>query len=130
MPTYHALDPDTLETRTYDPFGGQVKAKTFTAHPKVDPFTDELVTYGYEAKGLCSLDIVVYTFDKTGQVRDEHWLEAPWPGMIHDCAISENFITLVIWPFDRYGTHQGRRASLELEPFTPGHFCRRAKTTG
>jgi carotenoid cleavage dioxygenase-like enzyme len=96
----YAVDPDTLETRRYDPFGGQVEAKTFTAHPKVDPYTEELVTYGYEAKGLCSLDIVVYTLDKAGKVKDEHWVEAPWPGLIHDCAISENFIILLMWPFE------------------------------
>ena len=31
----YALDPDTLETRGPDPYGGQVAAKTFAAHPKV-----------------------------------------------------------------------------------------------
>lgn len=34
----YAIDPDTLEILSYDPFG-QVKAKTFTAHPKIDPYS-------------------------------------------------------------------------------------------
>ncbi|UJO19239.1 hypothetical protein CLAFUW4_07301 [Fulvia fulva] len=46
----YPVDPLTLETRCYDPFG-QVKAKTFSAHPKYDPYNDELVVFGYEAKG-------------------------------------------------------------------------------
>lgn len=44
----YEVDADTLETLGYDPFG-QIKSKTFTAHPKVDPYTDELVVFGYEA---------------------------------------------------------------------------------
>jgi len=96
----YAVDPDTLETLAYDPFAGQVQAKTFTAHPKVDPYTEELVVFGYEARGLTSLDIVIYALDKTGVKRDEQWIKSPWCGMIHDCAITENFIILVIWPFE------------------------------
>lgn len=58
------------------------------------------MVYGHEAKGLMSPDIVVYALDKDGNKRDEQWHKAPWPGMIHDCAITENFIILVMWPFE------------------------------
>ena len=96
----YSVDPNTLDTITYDPFGKQVNAKTFTAHPKVDPFTNELVVFGYEAKGLASLDIVIYALDQGGNKRDEQWITAPWCAMIHDCAITPNFIILVLWPFE------------------------------
>ncbi|GAB7355573.1 hypothetical protein MBLNU459_g6045t1 [Dothideomycetes sp. NU459] len=96
----YAVDPDTLETRCYDPFGPQVKAKTFSAHPKVDPFTNELVVFGYEAKGLCTTDIITYALDKDGKVSNEFWLKQPWCGFIHDCAITTNWIILFVWPFE------------------------------
>ncbi|KAF7554811.1 hypothetical protein G7Z17_g2664 [Cylindrodendrum hubeiense] len=96
----YAVDPDTLETRCYDPFEDQVKAKTFTAHPKVDPYSDELVVFGYEAKGLATKDIVIYALDKDGKKHDEQWIEAPWCSFIHDCVITPNWIVLVLWPFE------------------------------
>lgn len=96
----YAVDPDTLETLEYDPFGAQIQSKTFTAHPKVDPFTNELVVFGYEAKGLATLDIVTYTLDKDGQKVDELWVKSPWCAFIHDCVITTNFIVLVLWPFE------------------------------
>lgn len=96
----YSVDPNTLETLSYDPFEGQVKAKTFSAHPKVDPFTDELVVFGYEAKGLATRDVVVYALDKDGKVHDEQWLKSPWCAFIHDCGITPNWIILVLWPFE------------------------------
>ena len=77
-----------METTCYDPFG-QVKAKTFSAHPKYDPSTDELVVFGYEATGLASRDIVTYTIDRAGRIHNEFWLQDPHdtPGFLHDCAI-------------------------------------------
>uniref|UniRef100_A0A0D2XF77 Lignostilbene alpha,beta-dioxygenase I n=1 Tax=Fusarium oxysporum (strain Fo5176) TaxID=660025 RepID=A0A0D2XF77_FUSOF len=96
----YEMHPDTLETLCYDPFGGQVKAKAFTAHPKIDPFSDELVVYGYEAKGLATRDIVIYSLDKSGIKHDEQWIESPWCAPIHDCVITPNFIVLILWPFE------------------------------
>ncbi|KAL2140407.1 hypothetical protein VTI28DRAFT_3827 [Corynascus sepedonium] len=94
----YAVDPDTLETVCYDPF--KSPGKTFSAHPKVDPYTNELVVFGYEAKGLGTDDIVIYTLDKGGKINDEQWIKAPWPAFIHDCAITANFIILILWPYD------------------------------
>lgn len=97
----YEIDPHTLDTIKYDPFEDQgIKSKTFTAHPKIDPFTDELVVYGYEAKGLTSTDIVIYALDKNGQKKDEQWIKSPWCAPIHDCAITPNWIILVLWPFE------------------------------
>lgn len=96
----YEVDPDTLETLGYDPFKGEVLSKTFTAHPKVDPFKNELVTYGYEAKGLATLDIVSYALDQNGKKTFELWLKSPWCAFIHDCGITPNWTILVLWPFE------------------------------
>ncbi len=94
----YAMDPHTLETKQLWDFDGQLGAVSFTAHPKIDPETQDLVGYAYEAKGLCTKDIAYYTFDKHGKKTREVWIEAPFAAMIHDCAISENYIILPLIP--------------------------------
>lgn len=69
----YAVGPDTLSRTGCDPFGDQVKAKTFTAQPKVDPYANELVTWRYEAKGLGTPDVCVYMVDPQGKVSNEFW---------------------------------------------------------
>jgi len=96
-----AMDPVTLETIGRYDFDGQVQSPTFTAHPKFDPDTGEMVCYGYEAGGNgydASCDIVVYTIDKDGKKTEETWYKAPFCGMIHDCAITKNYLILPLTP--------------------------------
>jgi len=96
-----AMDPVTLETIGRYDFDGQVQSPTFTAHPKFDPDTGEMVCYGYEAGGNgydASCDIVVYTIDKDGKKTEECWYKAPFCGMIHDCAITKNYLILPLTP--------------------------------
>ncbi|USP80527.1 hypothetical protein yc1106_07801 [Curvularia clavata] len=96
-----AMDPITLETIGRYDFDGQVQSPTFTAHPKFDPDTGEMVCYGYEAGGDghdASCDIVVYTISKEGKKTEECWYKAPFCGMIHDCAITKNYLILPLTP--------------------------------
>ncbi|KAL2836655.1 carotenoid oxygenase [Aspergillus pseudodeflectus] len=95
----YALDPDTLETRGADPFGGQTIAKTFAAHPKVDPHKNELVTWSYSAKGLSTPDICTYSVDTQGRIANEHWFKQDKPGWPHDGWITDNWIILSNMPF-------------------------------
>ncbi|KAJ5918299.1 hypothetical protein N7454_010674 [Penicillium verhagenii] len=97
----YAMDPVTLETIGRYDFEGQVRAPTFTAHPKFDPKTGEMVCFGYEAGGDGndgSCDIVVYTIDADGKKTEETWYKSPFCGMIHDCGISENYLVLPLTP--------------------------------
>lgn len=96
-----AMDPVTLETVGRYDFEGQVQSPTFTAHPKFDPDTGEMVCFGYEAGGNgndASNDIVIYTIDADGVKTDECWYKSPFCGMIHDCGISKNYIVLSLTP--------------------------------
>lgn len=95
----YSVDPDTLETIEYDPFGEKSNSKAFTGHPKIDPFTEELVVFGYQAKGLATRDIVAYTLNKEGKKVEELWTQHR-PMMMHDCAITENWLIVVCWPFE------------------------------
>lgn len=96
-----AMDPTTLETIGKWDFDGQIKTPTFTAHPKFDPDTGEMICFGYEAGGNGndgSCDIVVYTIDKDGKKTEEAWYKAPYCGMIHDCALTKNYVILPMTP--------------------------------
>ncbi|KAL6708790.1 hypothetical protein ACN47E_002486 [Coniothyrium glycines] len=93
-----AIDPDTLETRGYDPYAGQLRALTFTAHPKIDTIRNELVTWGYEAKGLGTTDVVTYSVTSDGRVKDVNWFNLPEVRMIHDGWITENWLILSAMP--------------------------------
>ncbi|KAK4447351.1 carotenoid oxygenase [Podospora aff. communis PSN243] len=96
-----AMDPDTLETIGRYDFEGQIDAPTFTAHPKFDPATGEMVCFAYEAGGDgsdCSVDVVVWTIDGDGKKTEEAWYKAPFAGMIHDVGVSENWVVLPLTP--------------------------------
>ncbi len=94
----YSMDPHTLETKELYNWNGQVTATTFTAHPKIDPATGEMFGYAYAAKGEASDDIAIYGFDKLGNKTWEVWFKSPYPGMIHECAISEHYIVLPLMP--------------------------------
>lgn len=94
----YAMDPHTLETRQVWDWNGQMKATSFTAHPKIDPETRDLIGYAYAAKGEASRDIAFYSFDRHGRKTRELWFEGPHASMIHDCGVSENYIVLPMMP--------------------------------
>jgi carotenoid cleavage dioxygenase len=97
-PSY-AIDPITLDTIGPWSAAGAIKSKTTTAHPKFDPATGEMFTFGYFAKGLGSQDIAYYVVDKSGKVKHEAWFEEPVPCMIHDCALTPNYFVLPVMPY-------------------------------
>ena len=59
--------PGTLETRGYVDLGGAASGP-FTAHPKLDPVTGEMVFFGYGAKGPLSAGMSYGTLDASGRV--------------------------------------------------------------
>lgn len=92
----YLLDPNTLDTHGTWDFYGKYKALTFSAHPKIDPVTGEMIAYGYQAKGDLTDDIAVYTINPAGHVTKEVWLKAPYVGMIHDIAITQKHVVIPV----------------------------------
>lgn len=88
----YALDPVTLETKGLYDFEGQLPSLTFTAHPKFDPKSGEMICFGYEAKGDGTPDVCYYSAGKDGRFNEVVWLVAPVVGMIHDFAVTENWV--------------------------------------
>jgi carotenoid cleavage dioxygenase-like enzyme len=94
----YAMDPDTLETLGVWDFNGQVKAATFTAHPKVDPANGDLLCFAYEARGDGTPDIAYYEIDANGVLKREVWFKAPYAAMIHDFAVTEHHVIFPVIP--------------------------------
>ena len=84
----HHIDPVTLETRGVWDFNGQWKSQTFTAHPKLDPQTGEMVAFGYEASGLATNDVYIATVEPGGRVTHEMRVKTPYLTMLHDVAVT------------------------------------------
>jgi carotenoid cleavage dioxygenase len=91
-----ALDPDTLETLGEHDFDGRLESETVTAHCRIDHDTGEMFFFGYEAGGLATRDFAFCVADPSGRLVREEWFEAPYAGLVHDFAVSEQH---VIFPF-------------------------------
>lgn len=101
----HLLDPNTLETISAWDFEGAWKSETFTAHPKIDAVSGEMVAFGYEATGLASDDLWIYLMDRAGKVQREVRTKVPYVSIIHDMAITQKHILI---PFGGYVTSEQR----------------------
>ena len=94
-----AMNPHTLETvDDYYTFGGGLHSLTHTAHPKFDKATGEMISYGYEAKGLDTDDVYVFSANAKGHITWECWIKVPYVGMIHDFAVSQKYIAFLVIP--------------------------------
>ena len=94
----YLVDPHSLETQGRWDFGGKFTSRTFSAHPKIDPVTGEMIAYGAMAKGDLSDDIAIYTIDPAGAVTRETWIKAPYLGIVHDIAITRKYVVIPIIP--------------------------------
>ncbi len=94
----YELNPETLETLGERDFNGQLKNKTFTAHPKIDPETGECIAFAYNTQGVADNLIEVHTIDPDGKFTRTETLQAPYCSMVHDFLVSRNYIAFVICP--------------------------------
>ncbi len=94
----YEINPHTLETVGKWDYYGALKSETFTAHPRIDPGTGEMFFFGYEAGGLCSLDVAYGIADKEGNLTSEQWFKQPYCSTIHDFVITEKYAIFPIFP--------------------------------
>ncbi|KAI5919538.1 carotenoid oxygenase [Camillea tinctor] len=94
----YMMDPTTLETLGLCDFDGQLPCTTFTAHPKTDPDSGEIIAFGYEAKGDGTPDVCYYSIDSDGTFNQVVWLVSPVAAMIHDFAVTKNWVLFPIIP--------------------------------
>jgi carotenoid cleavage dioxygenase len=109
-----SLDPKSLMPVNggYETFGNKL-CGPFTAHPKMDPETGEMVFFGYSAKGRFTKEVSIQTVTADGKVTRAEILDGPFPSMIHDFAVTKNWIVVPIFPL----TSSMERAMGGLPPF-------------
>lgn len=91
------IEPGTLATRGYHNYQGRV-AGAFTAHPKVDPITGELVFFGYNAAGPLTPALSYGSIDASGNVTRFERFETPYASMVHDFIVTEKHVLFPILP--------------------------------
>lgn len=92
------LDPVSLETLGPTDFGGTLRCPTFTAHPKFDPHTGELIAFGYDAAGVATPDVTYAIVGSEGRVRRQLSFQVPYSCMIHDFAVTRRYVVFPIVP--------------------------------
>ena len=92
------MDPATMETEAFETWQGKMNSQTFTAHPKIDPKSGNMVAIGYAASGLCTDDVAYMEVSPDGELVREKWFKVPYYCMMHDFGITENYLVLHIVP--------------------------------
>jgi carotenoid cleavage dioxygenase len=93
------LDPITLETRGPASFKDQLRTRTMTAHPKIDPITGEWWSYGQFSEKRYSGEMSLHVIDRDGKVTREEEYALPYPGMTHDWAVTREHLIFHILPY-------------------------------
>jgi carotenoid cleavage dioxygenase len=92
-----AVDPATLATLGYLDYAGA--AKRFTAHPKIDPETGEMVFFGYGVGDApMSAGMAYGVVDRSGRVTRLDRFEAPYSAMVHDFCVTDRHVLFPILP--------------------------------
>ena len=91
------VDPLTLETRGYLDYAGT--ANRFTAHPKMDPKTGEMVFFGYGVGAApLSAGMAYGVADKTGKVTRLDIFDTPYSSMVHDFCVTDKHVLFPVLP--------------------------------
>ncbi len=89
-----AIDPVSLDALGFLETGGK-----FTAHPKRDPASGELVWFGYSVGEKVLNDLIDYgVTDASGRVTRRERFAAPYCAMVHDFMVTERHVLFPVLP--------------------------------
>lgn len=94
------LDSKTLETLGRKVFSPETDGLSFSAHPRMDP-DGHLWNFGY-LSGAGKL--VIYDMNRQGELIRTKVIDATHTNMVHDFAVTENYLVFVLMPV----TFEGR----------------------
>jgi carotenoid cleavage dioxygenase-like enzyme len=89
------LNPMTLETLGFEDFDSKFVAP-FTAHPKIDPQTGYLYSFGYRVGGTPKLEYFV--INPSGKLVSRTPVDLPYYSMVHDFMITRNYAVIPVMP--------------------------------
>ncbi len=118
--TPYELDVTDLSTKGPQTFGGRLTGG-FSAHPKVDPRTGELVFFDYSLLKRPFLRYGVVSAE--GALVRYEAIETPAPHILHDMAITERYSVLMDFPlgWDVAKLKEGKRR-IAFDRGTPSRF--------
>ncbi|GGD26856.1 carotenoid oxygenase [Microbacterium faecale] len=94
----YEIDPDTLETLEKFDFDGKLKSKALSAHTKIDPVTGEWWAFGLFADRRFDGEVALIVADADGNLIREEQFQAPYPGLMHDFAVTREHVIFDIQP--------------------------------
>jgi carotenoid cleavage dioxygenase len=95
-----AMDPHDLSTLGVHDYDGKI-ASTFSAHPKIDYATSELVNIGANINGFTGAAELQYTITtREGVVRHAAVIPIPHAALIHTFLLTENWVVIPVIPLD------------------------------
>ncbi len=109
-----SMQPCTLETVGLYDFGGKLMG-AMTAHPKLDPETGEMLFFGYAPFPPY---LQYHVADRGGALTRSEVIDVEWPSMIHDFAITKDYVVFLLCP-DRLQLRGARRAAAASSPWKP-----------
>lgn len=92
-----AIDPASLGTDSDGVFGPHLSGP-FTAHPKTDPVTGELLFFGYNASGPFSATLSFGIVSPAGALTFYRQFAAPYASMVHDFIVTEGHVVFPVLP--------------------------------
>ncbi len=91
------IAPESLDTLGTWSFDGRLPAN-MTAHPKIDPDSGEMLFFANFPGRDFSTALELYTADRAGKLIGQQRLQAPFASLIHDFAITRDFILFFVCP--------------------------------
>lgn len=118
--TPYELDVTDLSTKGPERFEGRLLGG-FSAHPKVDPRTGEMVFFDFNMMKTPFLRYGVV--DAEGKLAVYEGIEVDAPHILHDCAITENYSILLDLPlgWDLEALMAGKRR-IQFDKSKPARF--------
>jgi carotenoid cleavage dioxygenase-like enzyme len=89
------IDACTLDPIGENTFGGRMLGVATTAHPKIDGRSGQMLIHGYQPVPPY---LQWYTIEPDGTCSLAEIVDAPYPAMMHDFAITEHYVIFPLCP--------------------------------
>ena len=89
------LDPKDLGPRGKNDFQGQMLGMSVSAHPKIDGRSGQMLIHGYQ---FMEPYVQLYTIEPDGLCSSAEAIDMPFASMMHDMAITENYVVFFLAP--------------------------------
>jgi carotenoid cleavage dioxygenase-like enzyme len=91
------LNPQSLETIGPWSFDKRLP-RNMTAHPKIDPASGEMLFFANFPTGRITSDIDFYLASPKGDLVRSHLIHGPFPALVHDFAVTKDFVIIPMCP--------------------------------